>query len=256
MSWRRSAAVARHDLRILRRDPFPYIVGIFMPLVLMAFIRPAFRQVVQDRAPGANGAEQAVPGMTVMFAFFLIGTVGFAFFREHGWATWDRLRASAATPTELMAGKVVPALLMLGVQLGTLFGLGALLFGLEVRGEIAGLLLVSASLALALVALGLAMVAICRTVVQFNAFANLGALVFAGLGGALTPVTALPDWARAIAPATPSYWAMEGYTDVILGGAGVSDVLRPVAVLLSFAAAFTIVAAWRFRFDEAKTTWA
>jgi ABC-2 type transport system permease protein len=99
MSLRHSAAIARLDLRVVRRDSGALVFMILMPLVVMAFVKPAFRFALQHTHPGANGAEQAVPGMVVMFGFFAVGMTGFAFFREHGWNTWDRLRASWATPT-------------------------------------------------------------------------------------------------------------------------------------------------------------
>jgi ABC-2 type transport system permease protein len=257
VSLRRSLAIARHDLRLLRRDPFPVIVLIGMPLVLMAFMRPAFRAALVDAGyTGVNGAEQVVPGTTVMFAFFLVGNVGFAFFREHGWQTWERLRASEARPLEVMAGKAAVPLFTAAIQLAVLFGLGALIFGLDVRGSVLGLVLVAAALAVCLVALGYALTALCRTIMQVNALSNLGALLFAGLGGALTPLSTLPGWARSVAPAVPSYWAMRGFRSVILDGGGVGTVLLPCAVLLAFAAGFGLVAARRFSFAETKTSWA
>ena len=91
---------------------------------------------------------------------------------------------------------------------------------------------------------------------QLNALANLGAIVLAGIGGALAPSTALPGWAKAIAPITPSYWAMRGFRSVILGPGGLADVVTPIAVLLAFAAAFVMVAAARFRVEEPKTSYA
>lgn len=257
MSLRRSLAIARHDLRLLRRDPFPVILLIAMPLVLMAFMRPAFRAALIDAGyDGVNGAEQVVPGTTVMFAFFLVGNVGFAFFREHGWQTWERLRASEARPVEVMAGKAAVPLLTSAVQLVVLFGLGTVLFGLEIRGSVLGLVLVAASLSVCLVALGYAVTAMCRSIMQMNALSNLGALLFAGLGGALTPISTLPDWARTIAPATPSYWAMRGFRAVILDGGGLGAVALPCAVLLAFAAGLGLLAARRFSFAETKTSWA
>lgn len=257
MSWRRSAAVARHDLRVLRRDPAPLIILIFMPLVLMAFLKPAFRSfLVEAGAADANGAEQAVPGMTVMFAFFLVGQVGFAFFREHGWATWERLRASPATPAEIMVGKTVAPTVMAAVQISFLLLAGVVLFDLRIAGSVLALVPISLALIACLVALGFALVALCRTVMQLNAFANLGALLFAGFGGALAPIDTLPGWARAVAPATPGFWAMDGLQRVVADSAGVADVARPALVLVAFAVGLGALAAWRFRADETKTSWA
>lgn len=257
MSWRRSWAIARHELRLLAKDPTFAIILTVMPLLLMAFIKPAFRYaLISGGEPHANGAEQAVPGMSVMFAFYMVGNVGFAVFREHAWATWDRLRASPARPAEIMIGKVAVPLALLGAQLAVLFVVGGALFGLSVKGSMAGLVLVAAALDLCLVSMGLAFMAVCRSVNQLNAAANLGGTFFAGLGGALVPLSLLPGWARAIAPAAPSYWAMRGFKAMILGTSGAGSVFLPVLVLVGFAAAFCSLAATRFRFEDAKVGWA
>jgi ABC-2 type transport system permease protein len=244
MSWRRSMAVVRHDLRILRSDPVFLVMMIGMPLVLMAFTEPVF------------SAEHAVPGMAVMFSLFLVGNLGFSVFREHGWCTWERLRASCASAPEIMIGKAITPLGMLAVQLGVLFALGSILFGLEVRGSVLALVVLAATYALCLLALGAVALAVCRSVMQLNAFTNLGAMLFAGLGGALAPIPDLPAWARTIAPVTPSYWAMRGFRDVILDGEGLAAVALPAGVLLVAAATLIAVASWRFRFEETKLGWA
>jgi len=259
MSLSRSWAVAKHDLRILRSDPAFLLIMTGMPLIVMAFIKPAFGNAATPfGAPGAaiaNGADHAVPGVTVMFAFFLVGNVGFGVFREHGWNTWERLRASRATPAEVMAGKVVVPLLTLALQLSVLIGLGGLLFDLRIRGSLVAMAAVAAALSLCLVCMGLFLLAVTRTVMQLNAISNLGTMLFAGLGGALAPISVLPGWARAIAPSTPSYWAMRGFRDVISGGE-LSQVALPIAVLLLFATGFAALAAFRFHFDDVKVSFA
>jgi ABC-2 type transport system permease protein len=257
MSWRRSAAVARQDLRILRSDPAYLVIMMVMPLVVMAFIKPAFRASLQlSGASGVNGAEQAVPGVSVMFAFFLLGNLGFAVFREHAWNTWERLRASSASPAEIMVGKIAVPLASLLVQMGVLFAVGGLVFGLHVRGSMLGMVLVICALAICLVSLGALLLAVCRSVIQLNAATNIGTMVFAGLGGALTPLSVLPAWARAVAPITPSYWAMRGFRSVTLTDGGIASVALPIAVLLSLALGFAIVAGLRFRAEETKISWA
>jgi ABC-2 type transport system permease protein len=257
MSWRRSAAVARHDLRVLRSDPAFLVIMTVMPLVVMAFIKPAFRaSLLLNGVTGVNGAEQAVPGTSVMFAFFLLGNLGFGVFREHAWATWERLRASPASPAEIMAGKVVVPLLTLLLQLGVLFGIGGMLFGLHVRGSMLGMILVIGALAICLVSLGALLLAVCRSVMQLNAATNIGTMVFAGLGGAITPLSVLPQWARTIAPVTPSYWAMRGFRSVTLTNGDLGSVALPIGVLLSFAVGFAILAGLRFRAEETKISWA
>ena len=254
----RVLAVARHDLRLLRRDPVFLLVFTLMPLAFMAFTREAFGAALAQANPGAdlNGAEQVVPGAAVVFSGFLVGNLGFGVFREHGWNTWDRLRASTLSTPELLAGKAVTPVLSLLLQLGVMLGAGALLFDLHVAGSVAAMLLVAAALIAMEVALGFALLSLCRSVLQLNAITNVGAMVLGGLGGAVTPVDSLPGWAQAVAPFTPAYWAMQGFTEVIIDGGGVGDVLTPLAVLVGFALLFVVIAAMRFRVEDSKLSWA
>ncbi|UQX03554.1 ABC transporter permease [Streptomyces sp. RerS4] len=252
----RIAALVRQDCRLLVRDPAPLVVRTVMPLLIMAFMLPLFRTALRaDDVPDATGAEQAVPGMAVMFLFFLVTVVGFAMFREHGWNTWDRLRAGPARPFELIAGRVVVPLAVAVVQLAVVFVAGGLLFDLRVRGPWLALVVVGVPLALCVVLVGLALVALCRTIAQLSVFANLLALLFAGLGGALTPLSALPQWARPLAPGVPSYWAMRGFSTVILDGGGVRAVLLPAGVLCAFAAGLTVVTLLFLRAHHRKLSW-
>lgn len=254
MSPSRSAALIRHDFRVQWSDKSALISLTVMPLVMMAFFKPLARLALTEENPTANGSEYTVPAMTTLFAFFLVGFVGFSIFSEHRWNTWERLRASQASNAEILAGKVVPAMTVCLVQQAVLFGAGYVLFGLRVRGSVLGVVLVCLALSLCLVALGVLMAALLKTEQQLNALSNLGAMILAGISGALVPLSVLPGWAQTIAPATPQYWAMRGFRSVILDGEGVSAVALPVAVLLSLAAASALLALLRFNFDEPKVT--
>ncbi|MEZ5373938.1 MAG: ABC transporter permease [Microthrixaceae bacterium] len=246
-------AVTLQDLRLMRADYSFLVIMVLMPLVVMGFLKGAFAPaMVQLGVPDANGAEQAVPGAAVVFSFFLVGNVGYVIFREHGWHTWVRLRASPASTSEILAGKMFAPVLSSVLQLGTLFGVGIPLYGLRVTGSLPALIPVSLALAVCLTMLGLALASLCRTIMQLNSIVNVGTLLLGGLGGALTPVESLPAWAQTIAPGVPSYWAMRGYRSVILDGGGLSEVWLPVAVLLGFALAFAAMARVLFKVDDTK----
>jgi ABC-2 type transport system permease protein len=229
------------------------IIMTTLPLVVMAFLEDALRPVdLQTNVLEVTGADQAVPGMAVMFSFFLVNSVAFNFFREHGWNTWDRLRTSRATSAEIIAGlTTVPFGAVVAQQAILVLG-GGWLFGLTVRGSYAALALVIVALALCVVTLGLALVGACRTIVQLDTYATVGTMMIAGLGGALAPQSTLPAWARVVAPGVPSYWAMRAYHEVILGAAGVTDVMPLVAVLAGFSLVFASLARAFLRFDDKK----
>lgn len=252
---RRSLVIARQELRLLRHDPFPILAFVILPFIGMVFMKSAFQAtLLSEGVRHASGAEQAVPGIAVTFGPVMIGTVGYSFYREHAWKTWERLRASPASTAEIMCGKSVLPLLQATGQFVFLFGLGGLLLGLRVNGSWGQLILVAAAFGLLLIALGFAVTAVCRTAIQASAAATIGGLACACLGGALMPYSTLPPWAQAISPLIPHYWAMRGYRDAILGRGG--SVVLPVVMLLLFAVAFAAIAAWRLRFEDTKTGFA
>jgi ABC-2 type transport system permease protein len=256
MSFRRLGVIIAHEGRLIRRDPFPILVLIVFPIIDMAFLKAAFRPaLVQAGHPNANGAEQVVPGQAAIMAFFVVSLVTFAFFSEFTWGTWDRLRASPVGSIEIVLGKAIPRVAMVLVQFVVVFLAGIVIFDLHIRGSVIALIPLVAAFSVCLVLLGVAVTAFCRTAQQAGSFATAGMVLFGAIGGALVPLSVLPDWARAIAPAVPTYWVMRGSRAVILDGQGLGAVMAPVAVLGAMTVLFAAVAMRRLRFDETKIAW-
>ncbi|HYU57415.1 MAG TPA: ABC transporter permease [Actinomycetota bacterium] len=253
MSLRTSGAIIRHEFRVMMTDPSTVIFLIFIPLFMVAFMRGLFAGALADAGfPGANGSEFAIPGMAVAFAAFGVSWAGFTFFRDHGWGTWDRLRATPITSVDLIAGKVIPNVAVTVVQLGALFVIGGPLFGLRVQGSIFGLALTVLVLALALSAFGMAVTSVSRTMQQLNAIGSVGAFAMAMIGGAWVPVESMPGWGQAIAPVMPTYWGMKAFRSVILEGGGIAQIALPLLVIVGFGVLFTLLAAAKFRLDDTK----
>src|SRR5699024_5812156 len=124
---------------------------------------------------------------------------------------------------------------------------GGLLFGYRPNGSPIGVLVVAALFSAVMVCFGMLLFALCRTENQALTLSNIVAMAMAGFGGTFGPVTALPAWMQAVAPASPAYWALEAITAVSLEGAGLTAVIVPGAVLLGFAGAFLGAAALGFR---------
>ena len=253
MNWSRSRTLLIHNWRLLIADPAPIALQILMPMVMMAFLQGTGRAVLRQAGfANANGAELVVPGMAVMFAFFGVAFIGTAFFTEHEWGTWQRLRASRAGSLEIVMTKILPpAALMLG-QLVLLFLVGTLLFGMPIHGSLAGVaLMMLASISL-LVALSMLFVAVAKTVNQLSALVQMTAMILPGLGGALAPVDVLPDWARLIAPASPAYWMLQGFRAVVLEGRGLDATFGPAVITLAFSAAAAAIAIRMFHVTDEK----
>lgn len=253
MSINATFAIVTHDLRLLRSNPIWLLNVTVMPIVLMTFLAPAF---IASNGDGglSGGAAQAVPGIAAMFGLFVIGSFVFGVFQEHGWKTWDRTRASPARTSDIALGRIaVPAVVVVAHQC-VLFLIGGWLAGLEVAGSLPALAVVIGAWSIFLLVFGVLLVSLCTTILQVNTVTNSGTMIIAGLGGALTPFSTLPAWAELLAPVSPAYWAMQGYTKVIVDGSGVGDVLAPAGVLLAISASLLAMATFSFASDDAKSS--
>jgi ABC-2 type transport system permease protein len=235
---RRTAAIIRHNTILMLREPGPLAGRLILPLIFLTLLHPLY-QAAQGQAAGIG---QAVIATLVTFSLLALSIVGGSVLTERVWHTWERIRATAVRPAELLAGKAVPAMAALLAQQALIIGVGVAAFGLAVH---ALPLLVLALLAwtLALLGMGAAIGVIARSFSELSIFYDLGGMVLSSLGGALVPLAVMPAWVRHVAPASPGYWAVSALK-AALGGDGPAT-LRASAVLAAFAVAFGLLAAVR-----------
>jgi len=246
--------IAKQHLRMLLDRPDVFLPMLLLPVIITGLMSPLLEPIlVRHGYLHAAGADYVIPGMAILFSFVLVSDMAFTFLQEYEWKTWPRLVASPASGADILVGKAVPALVLLLLQGAALFLLGHALFGFEVRGSIGSLMVVEAAIAACALGFGLFLVGVSSNARQVNLFANLGALVLVGIGGALVPLTELPGWVRAIAPITPSYWAIRALRGVVLDGHGLAAVAASVFVLLLFAIAFAVAGIFAFRLDDSRT---
>jgi ABC-2 type transport system permease protein len=237
----RTASLARHNTMLMLREPGAVISRLVQPIVLITLMRPLYvAALARDGAQA--GTIQVVTGMLVMFSLLALSVVGTGILTERSWRTWDRLRATPARASELLAAKALPAFALLVVLQVEVIAFGSGVFGLSVPDP-ALLALAMASWALALLGIGTALGAVLRSQSELNIAYDIGGILFSALGGALIPATELPGWARAIAPGSPGYWAMSALRSALHGQTG--PTVRDAAVLVALAAAAGAVAAWR-----------
>lgn len=257
MNLSRIAVHSRVDSSLALRDPGPLIGLIAMPLLLVGFLWRGYTALLPDLAatPDASGVAVATPGFTVMFVFFVPGFLALSIMREHSWGTWSRIRLSEATPLEVVLGKSLPYFAVALVQVGLLYGFGTVVLDLELTGSVVAYVVLAVVVAFVAVAFGWMIVSICRTSQQAMTLGNLGGITLAGLGGALQPVHVLPGWVQALSPFTPHYWAVDGFQQVILDGAGLGEVLGQLAILLAFAVGALAVFLVTYRPVDAKISY-
>ncbi len=243
---RRSLHIAGNELRLMGADPTPVVMLLILPLFTALFLSHGF----------VGGPVAAIPGLSILFGFIGITAIGLVFYRDHGWGTWERLRASPTGHVEVIVGKILPLTILFLAQQMLLLAAGRLLLDMPWQGSLAAGALLIAGIVGVELGLGLLLTAFCHTINQVNAIGTSLGVLLAGLGGALAPVHSLPAPLPDIARLSPPYWALHGLHEVLVSDAGVADVGLDIVVLMTFAVVLLAVALWRLRFDEGKKFYA
>jgi ABC-type multidrug transport system permease subunit len=196
---------------------------------------------------GSQRYQVLVPSYTVMFAFFLVLTVGWLFVGERRQGTLKRLMAAPLTRAEILLGKLLPCLFVSLFQGIFLLVAGRYLFGMSWGPEPLWLFPVVAATSLAAMGLALLVAALARTETQVAIYGTLLVLVLAGLSGSLMGDRALmPDVMQEISRITPHAWALDAYRQLLTTGAAGPNLIvvqQACLVLTAFGIGF-IALAW------------
>jgi ABC-2 type transport system permease protein len=212
------------------------------PAIDVVSMRPSNSQI--QRTP--NTVNQTIPGYTVMFVYFLIGTVTASLALERNTGMLRRLLTTPARRSAFLGGKVLSALLIGVLQVAAMFAIGYFFFHMDLGRAPFALLLLTVAVVLSAVCIGLAAAAY-----RIERGINIFLIVAALLAGCAFPADWLPPFLRTVNVVLPQTWAMAGYQDLLTRGLGLGAVLPEIGVLLAFAAAFFFLAQRRFRFSGA-----
>jgi ABC-2 type transport system permease protein len=195
---------------------------------------------------GAVRYQVLVPSYTVMFAFFLVLTVGWLFVAERRHGTLVRLRAAPLTRGQILLGKLLPCLAVSLFQGFFMLLAGKVVFGMNWGTE--PWLLVPVVICTSAAAVGLAMLvaSVARTETQVAVYGTLLVLVLGGVSGSLMPRDLMPEQMKQVSLVTPHAWALEAYSQLLTSPTPeLTVVATACAALLGFGAAFLALAWWR-----------
>jgi ABC-2 type transport system permease protein len=194
-----------------------------------------------------NGYAHSFGGMGIQFILFMGLDTGIALLMLRQSGLWQRLRAAPLSRTTLLSSRAVSASLIAGFILLVLFGFARVVFGVHIRGSLAGFLGVCAAFSLMTAAFGLMVAALGETVEATRGYSITATLIMVMLGGAWVPTFIFPKWLQKLTVIIPTRWAMDGLDGMTWRGLGFSSALAPIAVLLLFTLLFGVVAVTRFR---------
>ncbi len=238
------------DLETLRTFFTSAIKGVVSSQVQETLKNP---QVKVDAQPYADTGtvrrpsllDHLVPGYSLMFVYFLIPSLALTVIEERQTGTLRRLLVAPLGRSQILLGKLLPYFLIAVVQFIFVLIASRLLFGIDLGNSTAALAIMIVASALAMAGLGILIATFARSEGQADGLATIIVLAMAVVSGAMFPNIAIPG----LQAATPHYWSMQGFLNVILHGQGVPGVLGPAGILLTMAAVFFTVGAVRFRFE-------
>jgi len=202
---------------------------------------------------GAQRYQILVPSYTVMFAYFLVLTVGWLFVAERRQGTLKRLRASPLSRGQILLGKLLPCFLLSLTQGLFLLIAGKFVFGMSWGPEPWWLLPVVLTTSLSAMGMALLVASIARTEAQVAIYGTLLVLVLAGISGCLMgDREMMPENMQQLSLVTPHAWALIAYRQLLAnaGPPNLSLIAQSCLVLTGFGVGF-IFLAWCFlRLDE------
>jgi ABC-2 type transport system permease protein len=192
-----------------------------------------------------NSYAHSFSGMTLQYLLFWGMESGLLLLRERNRGVWLRTRAAPVPLGAVLAGKALATASVALLQVAVTFGFGRLAFGVTVSGSWLGFLALAGSISLLAAATGLLVAAVGGTEGRARSVSILVILGVSMVGGLWVPAFLLPGWARDVALAVPTTWAMRGLDGATWQGRGLGGTLPFAAAVAGFALACLALAALR-----------
>jgi ABC-2 type transport system permease protein len=226
--------------RGLAAVPLPARAGQYRPRVPVFEVRTAYN-------PERRTAVQVVPALIgVILNMTMVIFTAAAIVRERERGNLELLIATPIRSWELMAGKLLPYVLIGLVQTTLILTVGVRIFDVPVNGSLLDLYLAAALFIAATLTLGLVISTFART--QFQAFqmSFLTLLPSILLSGFVFPFDGMPPLARGIAQVLPLTHFVEIIRGILLRGAPLAEMQVPAAKLGVFLVVALAIATLRF----------
>jgi ABC-2 type transport system permease protein len=151
------------------------------------------------------------------------------------------------TPVEIMLGKIVPYIIVGFVQASLIIGIGVVLFGVPVLGNLTLLALLSTLFITANLAIGYTFSTVAQNQLQAMQMSMMFFLPNILLSGFMFPFAGMPQWAQWIGEALPLTHYLRIVRAIMLKGATLSDLHYDGIALAALMLVAMVIAVTRFR---------
>jgi ABC-2 type transport system permease protein len=214
------------------------------------------RQSAFDNQVLPNPIQQTVPAWTLFGMFFIVIPISNSLIRDRQYGIFKRLLSFPISKWQVLLGKTAPFVMINFFQFLLMFTVGFLvlpqLMGIQVNMGFRWdhLFLVTVACSLAATSFGLLVATFSKTNEQASAFGALSVVLLAVVGGVMIPRLLMPEFMRFIAQASPMYWGLEAYFDVLLRGTAGNSLFSKLLGLVGFAGLCYGVSLKRFRWGD------
>ena len=187
-----------------------------------------------------NSVQHNVPAWTMFAMFFILYPLAGNFIKEREEGSLLRLRLISGSQFPVISGKfafyfmicLLQFVLMIavGIYIMPLLGLSKLVLG----SNIAGILLIACSVAMAATGYGVLIAVYFRTPQQALSFGSVSVVILSAIGGVWVPVYVMPEILQTISRFSPMSWGLESFNDLFLRQASIQTILPNVLRLTGF----------------------
>jgi ABC-2 type transport system permease protein len=198
--------------------------------------------------PAATTALNIVPGLvgTILTMTMLIFTA-LSVTREIERGTMESLLSMPITPVEIMLGKIIPYIIVGFVQASLIIGVGVLLFGVPVLGNLGLLAALSTLFIAANLSIGYTFSTIAQNQLQAIQMTFMFFLPNILLSGFMFPFAGMPRWAQYVGEALPLTHYLRIVRAIMLKGSTIADLRFDAVALFVLMLIAMIIAVTRFR---------
>jgi ABC-2 type transport system permease protein len=200
------------------------------------------------RKPIPTGFNLSLPGVLVMYLMMnllVFGGTTLATERRNG--VLRRIATQPVTRGNLIAGKIYGLVLLAAVQIAVMLAIGRFGLGVNLGGNLGGVLLVLIVYAWVAGSFGVWIGSWVRQDDRIVGLCVMLSIAMAALGGCWWPLEIVPDSMKFLAHVVPTGWAMDALHQLITYGNGLAGAREEIGMLLLYGAAASLGASRSFR---------
>ena len=198
--------------------------------------------------PAGETQLNIVPGLvgTILTMTMLIFTA-LSVTREIERGTMENLLAMPITPTEIMLGKIIPYIMVGFVQGSMIIGIGVVLFGVPILGNLGVLAALSTLFIATNLSIGYTFSTVAQNQLQAMQMSIMFFLPNILLSGFLFPFAGMPTWAQWIGEALPLTHYLRIVRSIMLKGSSIANLHYDAGALFVLMLVAMTIAVLRFR---------